>query len=239
MNTQAVDLLRFISERRLLGFSESTISIFKFTVTSVAKQVSILNLQPFFIKRGRLYIASLKVVLVMNKILYLALGLGFLFQSCSTSSESPFSGEVMGYRPIYITYDDLKQVERQPPKALKESGKIYLRGAYLFVSEPNQGIHIIDNFDKKNPKPIAFIKIPGSQDVELKGDILYSDNGLDLVAVDIANPAAATVVKRVPGVFPYPMYPPFENVKFECPDPAKGYVIGWELVLLDSPRCSR
>jgi len=175
----------------------------------------------------------------MRTIAIFSFVVSLVFQSCSSKTDSPFSGEVMGYKPIYITYDRLKEVSRQPPKELRQSGKIYVRGVYLFISEPNQGIHIINNIDSKSPKPIAFIKIPGSQDVELKGDILYSDNGLDLVAIDISNPESATVVKRVADVFPYPMFPPFENVKFECPDPKKGYVIDWELVQLKDPRCSR
>ena len=175
----------------------------------------------------------------MNKIVYLIAAASLFIQGCSGESSSPFAGEVMGYKPIYMSYDDIKQVEKLPAKPLGQSGKIYVRGAYLFVSEPNQGIHIFNNLDPKKPMAVSFIKIPGSQDVELKGDILYSDNGLDLIAVDISNPEAARVVKRVPDVFPYPSYPPFENVRFECPDPDKGYVIDWELVQLDSPRCSR
>lgn len=163
----------------------------------------------------------------------------FALQSCNSKTDSPFSGEVMGYKPIYLSYEKLKEIEKLPPKELRQSGKIYVQGAYLFISEPNQGIHIVNNIDNKNPKPIAFIQIPGSQEVELKGDILYSDNGLDLVAIDISKPESATVVKRVPDVFPYPMFPPFENVKFECPDPLNGYVIDWELVQLEDPRCSR
>ncbi|MFT6205558.1 MAG: hypothetical protein ACI9V1_003268 [Spirosomataceae bacterium] len=41
------------------------------------------------------------------------------------------------------------------------------------------------------------------------------------MAIDISNPESVKVVKRVADVFPYRMFPPFENVKFECPDPRK------------------
>lgn len=43
----------------------------------------------------------------------------------------------------------------------------------------------------RNPSdPInrAFVKIPGNIDLAVRGNILYADLGVDLVAIDIANP---------------------------------------------------
>jgi hypothetical protein len=68
---------------------------------------------------------------------------------------------------------------------------------------------------------------------------LYADNAVDLVALDITNPADVKLLKRIENAFPNQSFPPHTGVNFECADPAKGVVVGWEKVQLQNPKCFR
>lgn len=65
---------------------------------------------------------------------------------------------------------------------------------------------------------------------------MYADQATDLLAIDISNPENVQIASRVKNVFPFgSQYPQQLGVYFECPDPDKGLVIGWEYATLDSP----
>lgn len=173
---------------------------------------------------------------MVKKLLFLLL-LPLIF-SCEANSDID-NEKVTAYVPVYKSYEEISKIGFDPSKKLEKSGKIYVLEGALLVNEPGAGIHIFDNSDEKSPKRINFISIPGTQDVELKNKTLYADNGLDLVAIDISDIQNPKLIDRVKDVFPYPMFPPLENVKFECPDPSKGYVVDWVLSEVSSPKCSR
>jgi len=84
---------------------------------------------------------------------------------------------------------------------LQNPGKIYSYGQYIFLNERDKGIHVIDNSDPSKPKNIGFIKIPGNEDLAIKGSILYADSYGDLVALDISDPLHAAVKKIIGNVF--------------------------------------
>lgn len=142
----------------------------------------------------------------------------------------PTFGNRDAYRPVYATREILEKIEVLGPQPLRNPGKIYVRGSYLFINELSQGIHVLDNADPHNPRKLSFLRILGNVDIAAKGNYLYADNLTDLLAFDISDPTAAKLVKRVADVFPQHNYPPFTNVVFECVDPAKGLVVGWEKV---------
>lgn len=182
----------------------------------------------------------MKILLLPFRLLPALAGLSLLFFGCTTEPEPtmPVNGGE-GYRPIYLSYEELRNVTTQGPRSLKHPGKIYVRGAYLFINEPGEGIHIIDNRDPVNPRPMAFVTIRGNVDMAVKGDVLYADNATDLVALDITNPLQVQVLNRVENVFPYPTYPPQTGVRFECVNKTKGVVVGWEKANLPDARCRR
>jgi hypothetical protein len=175
----------------------------------------------------------------MKKNYFCLLALSFCFLGCSDDPSLNDAGKVMGYKPVYASYEEVGKISFEGPRILKKPAKIYVKGNFLFISENNEGIHIINNIDPAKPNPVGFIKIMGNQDMEIKNDVLYVDNGVDLVALDMANPEAVKVLKRIEKVFPYSFYPEAQNVKFECPDESKGIVIRWDYVELDSPKCFR
>ncbi|WP_460539860.1 hypothetical protein [Echinicola sediminis] len=92
-------------------------------------------------------------------------------------------------------------VGQVPAKTIGETGKIYAYQDFLFVSEPLEGIHVIDNSDPSSPQNISFIEIPGTADLAINDDILYVDSYIDLLAFDISTPFHVTLSKRIEDVF--------------------------------------
>ena len=78
-----------------------------------------------------------------------------------------------------------------------------------------------------------FITIPGCVDIAIKGNILYSDNAIDLVAIDISSGAVnLEVVKRIKDVFPEHKPPDGKSLQQEFLKgnrPENTLIIGWEL----------
>jgi hypothetical protein len=135
------------------------------------------------------------------------------------------------YRPLLLTRATLESsVAAVAPQALHNTGKIYLRGAYVFVNEKYEGIHVIDNHDPANPKPVSFLRIPGNVDLAVRGNLLYADNGPDLVTIDVSDPAHAQPTGRVRDAFrelPMPESGPLEEAYQPNKRPTGTVVVGW------------
>lgn len=149
----------------------------------------------------------------------------------------PVTGDT--YRPVYASYADIRMVRVLAPQPLKNAGKIYVKDNYLFINEVGAGIHVLDNRNPAQPLSLAFLSIPGNHEIAIKDSILYADNFLDLVAINIGNPRNARVVKRIENAFDYPAFPLATNVRFECADRDRGVVIRWEKAAVDNPQCYR
>ncbi|WP_159451952.1 LVIVD repeat-containing protein [Hymenobacter roseosalivarius] len=170
------------------------------------------------------------------------LGMG----ACSDESdETPQPGDVAGFRwsgtgsyvqtaycPLLMTRPALEgSVAARPAQAMHNTGKIYLHGRYVFVNERYEGVHVIDNQDPKNPRIVSFLRIPGNVDIAIKGNLLYADNGPDLVTIDISNPLAVKVVSRVREAFRELPMPERLGVHSDCLPaswPANTVVVGWQ-----------
>ncbi|TNE81081.1 MAG: hypothetical protein EP332_05135 [Bacteroidetes bacterium] len=116
------------------------------------------------------------------------------------------------------------------PQALKETGKVYAFGNYLFVSELHQGIHVINNSDPANPVKEHYITIPGAVDMAVKGTKLYADNAVDLLTFDISDIANIQLVDRKRDVFPDMVPPDLINVPSVYSKenrPANTIIINW------------
>jgi hypothetical protein len=126
------------------------------------------------------------------------------------------------YEPVYMSYETLRSaVKSEQPRALKNPGKIYVRGSYIFINETDKGIHIINNNNPSSPQNIGFINIPGNIDMAVIGNVLYADSYIDLLTIDISNPQNVVVLKRVENVLPQRIYTVGHF------DPAKGVVTAW------------
>ncbi len=88
------------------------------------------------------------------------------------------------YQPIFMLRSDMENnVKFKGPEPIMEAGKIYLKDKFIFINEKYRGIHVIDNSNPENPANAAFISIDGCIDMAVKGNILYADNAVDLIAI--------------------------------------------------------
>lgn len=144
----------------------------------------------------------------MYKIIILATVLLFSLTSCYVEDNyynSYIRMNCSDYK--FMTYDELdKSIEIQEPKEIDKAGKIYLYGDILLINEKNKGIHIIDNSDKNNPIPVAFIQIWGNLDIAVKSGYLYADSFMDLLVFDIRDINNIIKISRKEDIFPIDYY---------------------------------
>ena len=99
------------------------------------------------------------------------LGISVLLEGCSDTCE--VTSEYVYYEPVYTTMDQIRSsIELVGPMPIKSVGKIYYKDEMMFVNEPGEGIHIIDNQNPSSPVPMKFLKIPGNFDLAIKGNTL-------------------------------------------------------------------
>ncbi len=159
-----------------------------------------------------------------------------LFASCKNKGGSP--SEIIGYAPIYQSDAQVEEIKSIEPQPILAGGKIYIKDDYLYQVETGKGIHVLNIQNPANPVKLAFIQIAGAQELSIKGNLLYANNYNDLVVINIDNVHGARLEKRVSEVFHIinTTTPP-ESGYFECIDPARGPVVGWEKKMLYSPKC--
>jgi hypothetical protein len=136
--------------------------------------------------------------------------------------------------PLFIPESEFRSaVEVDQPKPIEKQGKIVFYNDYLYISQPYHGIHVIDNRDPSNPKNVAFIDLPGNADMHVRNNMLYADSYVDLVWLDITDPAKPVYKGRKAEVFPL-AFPPTDNeygIDYEqCMDRNNGIVVGWKKV---------
>jgi hypothetical protein len=174
----------------------------------------------------------------MQKILFLLVATLAFWASC-TPDTTPT--EIEGWKPVYLPTTDINDIRAMDSISLGETGKIYTKGKLVYVGKPGWGVHVLDN-STHSLRNVAFIQIPGCNDIAIKGDVLYSDNMKDLVAIrlDPSDPKQITLLNRSQGMFQSPdmrNYPAADNAYFECVDHSKGIVGGWSRALLNNPKC--
>ncbi|MDO5968293.1 hypothetical protein Q4Q35_00600 [Flavivirga aquimarina] len=116
------------------------------------------------------------------------------------------------------------------PKNMEEVGKIYAYKDYIFVSDINEGVHVIDNSNPVLPKAIKYINIPGNEDISVKNDFLYADSATDLVVFDISDINSISLVERLEDVFnvyDYNIPVEAEAVDYSKIDLENNIIVGW------------
>lgn len=110
----------------------------------------------------------------------------------------------MNYTPIYKTIDEIRagQVLNESPREMCQPGKIYFYNNYIFINESREGVHVIDNSTPENPVNTGFISIPGNEDISIKDGMLYANNYIDLLTIDISELQNVSLVSRTENVFP-------------------------------------
>ena len=166
-------------------------------------------------------------------ILSALLGLSMMLESCTDSCTDSYSYTY--YKPVYTQLSDIRSsVGILPPQPLSTIGKIYFKDGFLFINDPGEGIHVIDNSDPSNPLIKSFINIPGNFDLAIRNNILYADSYIDLVAIDISDINHVVEVSRLKNIFAS-----YNSLGFYA-DEERGVVTEWvesEEVTIDEHAC--
>jgi len=152
--------------------------------------------------------------------------LSVLFTVCS--DELTTSVTYIVNEPVYMPRSEFRAKRPiQPAQAMVNPGRICLYENYIFISERDKGIHIINNSNPAQPYPVAFIDLPGNFDITVINHLLYADSYVDLLWFDIQNPAAPVEAGRLPDAFSN-VFPATGNeyLMMEV-DKANGIVVGW------------
>ena len=113
-------------------------------------------------------------------------------------------------------------------------GKICFYNDYLYLAEPDKGIHIINNSDPANPVQVGFIEIVGNHDIMIRENMLYADMLTSLVWFDVSDPAHPELKGHLEDVFHFAL-PETENehgIDYEkCYNnvPQGQVVVGWRV----------
>ncbi|MEQ9413319.1 MAG: hypothetical protein RIF39_05785 [Cyclobacteriaceae bacterium] len=132
--------------------------------------------------------------------LFISFGAAFILSACTDTCER--TSTFVYYAPVYSTSAEIKDaVQLQDAAPLTTIGKIYFKDGMLYINDPGKGIHIIDNRNPAAPANQSFLAIPGNFDLAIRGNILYADSYVDLVAFDISNLSQINEVNRIERLF--------------------------------------
>jgi len=178
--------------------------------------------------------------------LFLILFLPVWLTGCDSWKNSGLPEEADGYRPVYQTEQESREVSFVEHRPMSVPGKILLYDKWLLVTDKGKGIHLYDNSNPGNPQPLGYLVVPGCTELHFRNPILYANNYTDLIAIDVTDPTQPRITSRIGNAFPVSQdqtaYPPRIDDKktyFECVDPNRGVVVGWERANIKNPKCYR
>ena len=113
------------------------------------------------------------------------------------------------YNPVIMSRTEFESaVTLIPNQEILKSGKIYVKGDFLFINEVRKGFHVFNYSDVTNPQLIAFIKIPGATDLAVRNNKIYINQAVDLVTLEYDSVSnTISVLSRNRNIFP-PMLSP-------------------------------
>jgi len=154
-----------------------------------------------------------------------------MLMDCGYEPYEPFSA----YKPILMDREELeKSISFSSSREMIQAGKIYLKGNFIYINEKYKGIHVIDNSNPSSPQKVGFIVIPGCIDMAMKDDILFADNSIDLISINLTDDLSQlTVTKRLIGIFPELTAPDNRTLQSQYQTenrPENTVIVGWEKI---------
>jgi hypothetical protein len=137
----------------------------------------------------------------MKKIMYLFSLVAFVLTGCENQVTETVTYKIN--EPIFMSFETFRnsvKVSAEPHK-ITNLGKMCFYNDYLYISEPEKGIHIIDNRNPSNPHIVGFIELMGNADLAIRNNLLYADSYIDLVWFDISKPEAPELKGRLDSIF--------------------------------------
>ena len=126
------------------------------------------------------------------------------------------------FKPVYKTKDEvLAQVKTTGAQPINTTGKLFIRDHYVFLNEPDKGVHIIDFSNPADPVNLSFASIPGNNEIAVRDHYLYADCYTSLIILDIADPLNIKKVNILENVFP-------EKGIISVPTDASKFLVSWE-----------
>ncbi|MBX3238334.1 MAG: hypothetical protein KIT80_06075 [Chitinophagaceae bacterium] len=158
------------------------------------------------------------------------------FAGCERYDAPP--KEVEGYVPLYEEKINTPVIAFQDARPIENAGKIYTKGNLLYQVDNGKGIHVISISNPAQPEKLGFIPVAGAQEISILHNNLYTNNGNDLIVIDITATRDPEVVSKIGNAFSLVNHDlPPERGYFECADPSKGIVKGWTKKIIQSPKC--
>ena len=95
----------------------------------------------------------------------LMLGILALVGACKDKVRQEYIANV----PVYTDYEAFRSVGGyEAARPIGQKGNIYFKDDFLFMVEPNEGIHFIDNSNPSSPVQAGFLKIWGATGMSIK-----------------------------------------------------------------------
>ena len=160
------------------------------------------------------------------------------FTSCWGYYNKPYPAYIeakrWAWKPVYALDTSYRTVTYTAARPVVNAGKIYVKDNFIYQCEVGDGIHITDNTDPAVAKRIGFISIPGCEEISIKGNVLYTNNHYDLVAIDISHFQNPQVISRTSNVFygssgmPHTWEQPKDTGYYQCPNIyIDSVIVGW------------
>ena len=137
------------------------------------------------------------------------------------------------YQPVFRLRSELeKSVRLESPRKITNPGKIYIKDHLIFINEKYLGIHVINNTNPAEPENFAFIHIDGCIDMAVKDNVLYADNAVDLVSLQLTpQMTGIQVTSRIKNVFPELVAPDGQGLTYRqnLSRPENSILVRWML----------
>ena len=157
-----------------------------------------------------------------------------IFFGCSDSGyRLDYSSRLIN-EPIFMSAQEFrsKEIKTLSAQKIEERGKMCFYGGYMYISEPGEGIHIIDNRDPHQPKATGFVELDGNTDIAIRNNQLYADSFVDLLWFNLDNPEKPEYINRLEEVFENAL-PPIDNEYgydyYKCYNREDKIIVGWKL----------
>ena len=173
----------------------------------------------------------------MKKLLFLLCAGVIMVSGCKNVVLEKVIYTQMMNEPVFMDTKAFRESIHVTTKSqpISNYGKMCFYQGYIYISEVEKGIHIINNNNPSNPQNVGYIELLGNADLAIRNNKLYADAYIDLVWFDITDPQKPELKGRLENVFSKclpstgNMYGIDYSMCYNNNGVNKGVVVGWKL----------